>query len=88
MAVTSDRHICRRVKLNGEVEEVEGTIKAEYDFDKKWELKDMEDENDFSSKEKADKALNVTLLWRFSLRYVKFWLIKIRNAGICLLNKG
>lgn len=49
-----------KIKLNGEVEEVEGTIKAEYDFDKKWELKDMEDENDFSSKEKADKALNVT----------------------------
>ena len=48
-----------KIKLNGEVEEVEGTIKAEYDFDKKWELKDMEDENDFSSKEKADKALNV-----------------------------
>ena len=44
------------------MEEVEGTIKAEYDFDKKWELKDMEDENDFSSKGKADKALNVTLL--------------------------
>ena len=62
MAVTSDRHICRRVKLNGEVEEVEGTIKAEYDFDKKWELKDMEDENDFLLKEKTDKALNVTLL--------------------------
>ena len=33
-----------KIKLNGEVEEVEGTIKAEYDFDKKWELKDMEDE--------------------------------------------
>ena len=25
------------------------------DFDKKWELKDMEDENDFSSKEKQIK---------------------------------
>lgn len=49
-----------KIKLNGEMEEVEGTIKAEYDFDKKWELKDMEDENDFSSKEKADKALNVS----------------------------
>ena len=47
------------VNLSGEVENATGTVKAEYKFDKEWELESMKDQNDFKSEENPDKALNM-----------------------------
>lgn len=47
------------IVLNGEVEDAEGILKAEYEFDEKWKLKSLEAQKSFQIKDNAEKALNI-----------------------------